>query len=505
MTDFAISAGTARPSRRDAPAPQEIPSAEASDRRARPSVFVRLARRAGTAGRMATLHAIVLAAVITGSILALLHTSTVGVETVAIRQLDAELQSYQQVLVAQPPGADLRSVSTAYLHSHAVADGNLLEVSQPGVWAVANAGGAALSRTSAVVELSQKVPGGTLLSVRHIAGRDVEVMVSPIRQSGAPTAVFISTVDLTGLSPATEAAFRLALAEGAVALVAGVASAYLLLRRLLRRIGGITETAETIGRGHLAERLGDQGTADEVGELARSFDSMLDRIQAAVQAQQALLSDVSHQLRTPLTVARGHLEILQRSSTSDPREVHETLDVAIGELDRMGQLVERLLVLGRAREPVRPDMHDVDLRSFLADFEASCRVLADRNWVLVPVPDAVAHFDETEVRGALLNLVDNAVKVTTVGDTISVAARVDGSMLHISVDDSGPGIPEADRESVLDRFWRPGHGPTEGSGLGLAIVSAVCQAHNGRVEIADSDLGGASVTMILRATDDDRR
>ncbi len=494
MTNVVFSAGSARPARREAI--PDVATASGADLHHR-SFLRRLVRRAGTAGRLAALHAIVLAAVIAGSILALLHVSSVGVQTIAVRQLDAELESYQHALSPQTPRSDLRSISTSYLQSHAVADGNLLEVSQPGAWSLANAGGAALSRTREIIQLSQRVPTKTLLSERQLTGQTVEVMAAPIHQAGGPAAVFIATVDLTGLSPATDAAFRLALAEGAVALIAGVASAYLLLRRLLRRIGGITETAEAIGRGRLAERLGEQDTPDEVGDLARSFDSMLDRIQAAVQAQQALLSDVSHQLRTPLTVARGHLEILQRSGTSEPQEVHETLDVAIGELDRMGQLVERLLVLGRAREPVRPDLHDVDLRSFLADFLASCRVIADRNWILEPVPDAVVAFDETEVRGALLNLVDNAVKFTIANDTISVAARIHGPLLRISIDDSGPGIPESDRESVLDRFWRPGHGPGHGSGLGLAIVSAVCRAHNGRVEIADSDLGGASITMVL--------
>ncbi|HET9078500.1 MAG TPA: HAMP domain-containing sensor histidine kinase, partial [Acidimicrobiales bacterium] len=470
-----------------------------------PSWPARLARRAGTAGRLASLQAVVLAAIIAGSVLALLHTTTVGIQNVAVRQLDAELQDYQQALSNHPPTADLRTVTTAYLHSHAVAAGNLLEVSQPSSWAVANAGGVRLAHDPVIAALSARVPARTEVASRTVAGTEVEVMAAPVHQSGRPDAVFIAAVDLGGLNAARGAAVQLAAIEGTVALVAGVLGAYLLLRRLLRRIGGITDTAEAIGRGRLAERLGDQGTTDEVGELARSFDDMLDRIQAAVQAQEALLSDVSHQLRTPLTVARGHLEILQRSRTSDPEEVRETLDVAIGELDRMGRLVERLLVLGRAREPVRPDLHDVDLRSFLADFSASCRVLAERRWVLEPVPDAVARFDETEVRGALLNLVDNAVKVTGPGDTIAVSAAVDGPTVRISVADSGPGIPAADRESVLDRFSRTGHAPSEGIGLGLAIANAVCQAHGGRVEIADSDLGGASMTLVLQDPDGGRR
>lgn len=363
------------------------------------SFLARLVRRAGTAGRLASLQAVVLAAVLAGSVLALLHSTTVGIQTVAVQQLNAELQSYQQALATPGTGSDLRAASTTYLRSHAVADGNLVEVSQPRAWAVANAGGSALAHNPSIIQLSQTVPPHTLLTDRQLAGRDVEVLASPIRQDGRAVATFLAAVDLTGLNPARQAAFRLSLAEGAIALVAGVASAYLILRRLLRRIGRITRTAETIGRGRLAERLGDQGTTDEVGELARSFDSMLDRIQDAVQAQQALLSDVSHQLRTPLTVARGHLEVLQRSGTADPGEVRDTLDVAIGELDRMGQLVERLLVLGRAREPVRPDLHEVDLRSFLADFESSCQVLADRRWVLAPLPDAVVRLKKPRSGG----------------------------------------------------------------------------------------------------------
>ena len=100
--------------------------------------------------------------------------------------------------------------------------------------------------------------------------------------------------------------------EALIALAAGVTSAFLLLRRLLRTIGRITTTADVIGQGSLDERLGDQGTRDEVGDLARTFDAMLDRVDTSMRSQRRLLSDVSHQLRTPVTVARGHLEVLSR-------------------------------------------------------------------------------------------------------------------------------------------------------------------------------------------------
>ena len=462
----------------------------------------RVGRRAGTAGRLAALYSVVLAAVIAGSVAALSHTTRVGLQSVAVGQLNAEVESFQAYLGRPTTAPDLQQAATSYLRSHATAGGNLLEVAVPGLWSVANAAGSALASDPGVARWTRSVPDRTVTGTVTAAGRTVEVMATPIRQRLGPPGLLIATSDLTGLAPARSAAFRLAVAEGAVALLAGIVSAYLLLRRLLRRIGAITEAAERIGRDRLAERLGDQGTADEVGRLAVSLDSMLDRIQAAVAAQEDLLSDVSHQLRTPLTVARGHLEILQRSGDTDPAAVRETLQVAMAELDRMGTMVDRVLQLGRAREPMGATAVEVDLRSFLADFSRACAVIAEREWVLAPLPDARWHLDPEEVRGALLNLVDNAVRATGPGDAIEVSAQLadDGGLgpaLRISVDDSGPGIPEADRDRVLQRAWRAG--ASGGTGLGLAIVDAVCRAHGGRVEIGGSHLGGARMTMVLAA------
>ena len=475
-----------------------VPLLEAPDRDARRMLPLRALRWAGTASRLAALHGVVLAAVLAGSVIALLHTTTVGVQQIATRQLRAELESYVQAAAARTSTTSLRDFSILYLRSHAVPGGNLVEVSLPGQWTVANAGGSNLTAQPLISSLVRIVPAHTVVRAETVRGRDVEILATPIRAGGRAAGVFVAAVDTTGLKPAADAAVRLAIGEAAIALVVGIASAYLLLRRLLRRVGRITDTAEKIGRDQLDDRLGDQGTKDEVARLATSFDSMLDRIQSAVLAQHELLSDVSHQLRTPLTVARGHLELLGRSSTSSHEEVQESVGIAIAELDRMGRLVERLLVLGRAREPVRRDMHDVDVGLFLGELFAAAQVLADRRWWLDPPPDAVVRFDETEVRGAVLNLIDNAVRATSPGDAIRVSACLADGRLRMTVEDSGPGIPEPDRRFVLDRFARPGSNGT-GNGLGLAIVSAVCHAHGGSVEVGESNLGGASVTMTIAA------
>lgn len=471
-------------------------TAPTEPRRMLPLSSSRVARRMGTASRLAALFAVVLAAVLAGSLVALLHTTRVGVEQIALRQLDAELSAFQNAAAAADGRETLRSLATAYLRSHAVPDGDLIEVASPGAWAVANAGGSAVAANPGIEALAAAIPRRSLLVSRRVAGRSLEILETPIVIGGRPVGLFLAAVDTTPLQPAGDTAARVAILVGAIALVAAVAGAYLVLRRLLRRIGRIADTAERIGEGRIHDRLGDQGTSDEVGRLARSFDSMLDRIEGAVHAQHELLSDVSHQLRTPLTVARGHLEVLGRVGGGD-EAVSETVDTAIGELDRMAGLVDRLLILGRAREPVRYDVQDVDLRSFLGDLLRAGAVLAPRRWELGQVPDAVVAFDETEVRGALLNLVDNAVHATGATDTIRISARQDGRFLVLEVEDSGPGIPATERSRVLDRFARRPTG-ADGSGLGLAIVSAVCEAHGGSVSIGDSPLGGASVTMRIQ-------
>ena len=292
----------------------------------------------------------------------------------------------------------------------------------------------------------------------------------------------------------------LSLGEAGVALLAGVLSTFFLLRRALRTVGRMTTAAREIGAGELERRLGDPGTDDEMGQLATTLDEMLDRLEGAMDSQRRLLSDVSHQLRTPLTVARGHLEVLRRTGLDDTEAVDQTVGTVLDELDHMRALVERLLLLGRSMEPDFVAWQPIDLRSFLADVHAAASVVADRDWRLPAIPDVVVRGDPANLRGAMLNLADNAVRATRPGDRIALTATIEdrsGDLL-ISVDDSGPGIPLAARASALSRFGR-GRGADGGQGLGLAIVKVVAEAHGGQVAIDDSPLGGCRVTIRLPA------
>ena len=313
-------------------------------------------------------------------------------------------------------------------------------------------------------------------------------------------------------------------------LFAATASVYLLLRRLLGSVQHLTRTArDIVGRGDLGLRVSDERGGDEVGEMAATFDTMIDRIDQAMSAQRQLLADVSHQLRSPLTVMRGHLEVMTRGTLDDPVEVRATTAMVVEVLDQMRAMVDRVMLLGRSLEVDFADIVPVDLRSLVVDVAAAATVLAPRDWQVGAVPDLVVQADLEKVRGALLNLVDNAVKATTPADTVRLSAQLSrrpapppgpapsGPVLprpvpwgpgsppraeppgwvDLVVDDSGPGIPPAQRAAAMARFSRSPASYEHGSGLGLAIVAAVAGAHGGSVVLDDSPLGGLRAVLRL--------
>jgi len=455
-------------------------------------------RRAGTAVRLAAFHALVLSIVLGVVVAALVHQFSVSYEALAAGDLGVELKAFGSATAHLGPNQSLLSASVQYLRSRSLPAGTELVIAFPGSQVVATPGADALRNDPVTVDLIRHPPRASFVRTTRVGGQNVELMVAPITSGGHVVGTWLATTDLSPLRAQRARVLTLSLAEATVALLAGVLSSYFLLRRLLRTVGRITTTAEEIGRGELDHRLGDQGTDDEVGQLATTFDVMLDRVDSAMTAQRRLLSDVSHQLRTPMTVARGHLEVLQRTGGLGNREADATVSLVLDELDHMRALVERLLLLGRAMEPDFLVREPVDVRAFMADLFDAAQVIAPRLWSLAPVPDIVVQVDQAKLRGAMLNLVDNAVHATTPHDAIEFSATIDSDhWLVLAVEDSGPGIALAQRAAVLARFARPGERGEDGSGLGLAIVKAVAEAHKGGVEVGASGLGGARVAMFL--------
>ncbi len=459
-------------------------------------------RSSRSAIRLAVVQGSILAVVLGVVAMALVATFATSYQSVAARSLIGEIRAFANGAAARPTNQSLEQFSVKYLRTHTLAAGGSVLVVLANK-RIQTAGSEALEQSRTVTTLLRSPLRRSLVVATTIGTTPVELVAAPLKVGRHTVGTIIVTADLTSFAAEKSRVLDLSLAEAALALVAGTASGYLLLRQLLRTVGRITMTADSLGRSSLDDRLGDQGRDDEVGALARTFDEMLDRIQAMVEGQRRLLADVSHQLRTPLTVARGHLEVLARTGADDPSSVRETIDLVVDELGHMAALVDRLLMLGHAMDPDFLELHPVDLRTLMADCDAAAKVLASREFSLGAVPDVVVMIDEEKIRGAILNLMANAVNATSDGGAVRLSARIDPLTGEISliVEDGGPGIAPAQRERLLERFARLSESTSDGSGLGLAIVKAVSEAHGGRVDVGDSTLGGAKVTIVLPRSD----
>ncbi len=286
-----------------------------------------------------------------------------------------------------------------------------------------------------------------------------------------------------------------------LAILVGVAIA----GRAMRPIASLTATARKISNTRdPSQRMPKPPAEDEVGELALTLDEMLRSLdaargerEAAMQRQKEFVADASHELRTPLTSVLANLELLQASlDEHNQAEDREVVDSALRSSRRMGRLIGDLLLLARA-DAGRLDKHrGCDLAEIAGDAAAEAApLMGDR--VLTVDNDRPLRVEGSpdELHRMVLNLLDNAARHTPPGASIELSLHSDNGDAVVEVADDGPGIPEAMRTQVFDRFVR-GDGPADtakgtGTGLGLAIVSAVAESHDGSVEATESPAGGA--------------
>jgi signal transduction histidine kinase len=253
------------------------------------------------------------------------------------------------------------------------------------------------------------------------------------------------------------------------------------------------------GGGAGAGRLPVPEPRDEIHRLATTLNDMLDRLAAARDRQRVFVADAAHELRSPIASIRTQLEVAQRLGDIDPQLAADLL----ADADRLYRLVADLLLLARADEgaPVAPP-RPVELGGLLRD--VARRYAGGRLPVtVVPAPPAWTRGDPGGLDRVLTNLVDNAVR-HAVG-RVELAVAVDGGFHLVTVVDDGPGVPDADRERVFDRFTRLDDARARdsgGAGLGLAIVAELVRRHGGSVRLADAG-PGLRVELRLPATDGD--
>jgi signal transduction histidine kinase len=270
--------------------------------------------------------------------------------------------------------------------------------------------------------------------------------------------------------------------------------AWLVVGRALAPVRLLTETARSISQSDLTRRI-EVRDDDEAGEMAASFNAMLDRLETVFRSQREFIEDASHELRDPLTICRGQLELLGES----PDEREHTVALVLDELDRMGRIVDDLQLLAEAEQPDFLRIEPVDLEPYTRQLAAKVSTMATRDWIVEAVDPQTVLFDRHRVTEAVTNLVSNAIQHTVSTDTIALQAVVVADEVHISVRDTGTGISISDQARIFARFTRGrgAHRRYQGSGLGLAIVRAIAEAHGGRVEL-ESRLGvGSTFTVAL--------
>ncbi len=291
------------------------------------------------------------------------------------------------------------------------------------------------------------------------------------------------------------------LIAGPLAIVAALVGGYFLARRSLAPVDRMATTAEQITGTRLDARIEVVNPDDELGHLARTFNSMLDRLQRAVDELRRFTADAAHELRTPLSVLQAEAEVALRQSRSAD-EYRRVIEVTLDESKRMGRLADRLLTLCRHDSGLQPMRHEeVQFDALVRDVVDQVRVTAkDKGLELViaPLAECVIAGDDIQLSQLLFNLLDNAVKFTQPGGKVVVNEEQRNGDVQLVISDTGIGIPHTDLPHVFERFYRADksrNGQTGGAGLGLAISKAIVEAHRGSIAI-DSTLNAGTVVRV---------
>ncbi|MDQ3629345.1 MAG: HAMP domain-containing histidine kinase [Actinomycetota bacterium] len=345
--------------------------------------------------------------------------------------------------------------------------------------------------------VNEELPGGGSFRLDTALGPSV-VTVQPVASAnqaadGAFVILYLLSSDRTALGDVMRTYAIVAF----LSLIAISATAYGVAGRLLRPVRRIHATAQRISDTDLSRRLEVTGN-DDLTDLSHTFNAMLDRLEEAFDGQRQFLDDAGHELRTPITIVRGHLELLD---ANDAAEVKTTTSLVIDEVDRMSRLVDDLILLAKTRRPdfLRPEW--LDLGELTDDIADKVRGFGDRAWSVDHRGRGSAFVDRQRMNQAMLQLVDNAVRHTEVGDCIAIGSIQDDAVLRLWVRDTGVGIAYEHQQVIFDRFRQVDPNTLKGSGLGLSIVSAIVRAHGGEVEVTSVPGGGSTFTVTLPYTD----
>ncbi len=284
-----------------------------------------------------------------------------------------------------------------------------------------------------------------------------------------------------------------------LALIVAALAAYLITRMAFRPILGMVETARQITARDLHHRLTLPAAKDEVRLLGETLNNMIERIEASFRSQKQFVADASHEIRTPLTVICSELEFAERRVTG--AAVKESIQISLSEIDRLAKLTDSLLLLARLdASQLKLSLQPVRIDELLVECVQLAKSLADKKNIQLRVnleEPLVLQADRERMKSIILNLLDNAVKYSGSGTTVSVSLARKDSAARLSVADQGRGIPADALADIFKRFYRVDASRTqiEGSGLGLAIVERLVELHGGKISVQSQAGKGTTFTV----------
>lgn len=331
-------------------------------------------------------------------------------------------------------------------------------------------------------------------------GARLRVVSVPLIVARRPVGAVQVAQNLVVIEDALRVIRTVMLFGGVLSLLLAAAGGALLARAVLRPIEAITRTAERITLAEdLSQRIPSADPNDELGRLVKTINSMLARLETLFQAQQRLVADVSHDLRTPLTTIQGNVDLLRRGAADDPAMRAEALQAIGDEAARMRRMINDLLLLAQADAGLKLQRQPVELDTLLLEVYRQAQVMAgNRITVRLGAEDQALVLGESDrLRQLLLNLVDNALKYTPAGGEVTLTLRRSGGWVQVSVEDTGIGISPDDLSHIFERHFRADRSRSRsgGHGLGLAIAQWIAQAHGGRIEVR-SEVGRGSVFTV---------
>ena len=285
-----------------------------------------------------------------------------------------------------------------------------------------------------------------------------------------------------------------------IVFLTGIVGAFI-AKITLNPVDNMIRTVRQIAADNLKLRINIPDTKDEIKKLADTFNDMLMRLDKSFSSQQQFIQDISHELKTPLTILKGELEVTLKKIRS-AQEYETVLHSSLEEINKINRLVENLLILARFENRERRlDIKSTDLNILMEKVLDDIKILAEQKNIKIIFSEqekTVLEADENQIRQLFLNLLDNAIKYTPKDGKVTVSLKKENNFTKIQISDTGIGIPKNGLPYIFDRFYRMDKARSSlGFGLGLSIAKSIVEAHKGKIEVQSQPGQGTTFTISL--------